>query len=123
MEAKVRFRGASSAHQDQKQYTALTKDISEGGMFLELLEEPLGSGRNTAASNFILFRSSIEVEICLPPSRNRIRLVGKTAWLQKDVQPGQPRGLAIQFTQIDDESKQALKHFVALCGETMAAAG
>lgn len=123
LDARIRFRGAGSVHRDDRQYRAVTRDISQGGMFLELLEEPLGGGRNTAAGNFILFRSTIEVEIVLPPARTPVRFSGKTAWLQKDAVPGQPRGLAIQFTEVDDGTRQALKHFLALCSETLAAAG
>lgn len=113
---KVRFRfieGPSGA-QNVGYVDAVTRDISEGGCFIELGKE--SRLRDDAIGNFILFKGKMELEISLAGRANLLHVIGKAVWIEKKVKGHEEeycRGVAVQFMDISPENVARIRDFVA----------
>jgi hypothetical protein len=92
---------------------AETRNISEGGVFLELLGQK--QLRDDAIGNFLLFKSTLDLEIWLGSSDAPINCKGKAVWIEKKV-PGKEasycRGVAVQFVEIKPEAVTQIRDYV-----------
>lgn len=110
---KFRLKGASEFGGSGQTYTTYTRNITDGGIMMELPEGSIGEGTNVALDNFLLFRSVLEFEIFLPPSQTPIHALGTTVWIEKH--PGGPsgeRGVGIQFKDLAEEYRRAIVEFI-----------
>lgn len=93
---------------------AVTRNISEGGVFLEIKEHP--KLRDDAVGNFILYKSRLKMEISLAGSDVPLGVKGKAVWIERKV-PGKEteyhRGVAIQFLEVDPNVTATIRSFVS----------
>lgn len=110
----IRLKGGSSASKNVSPIQAITRDVSEGGMYIELGERFLTPARNLAIDNFLLFRSDLEIELKLPSQPMPIRPIGKAVWIEKKI-PGRQfqHGIAISFKSIEDDHSKLLQEFLS----------
>ena len=108
-----RFVGGPPLAQNHGSIDAVTRDISEGGMFIEL-----GQGsklRDDAIGNFMLFKSTLELEISLAGVSNPLHVQGKAVWIEKKVAGREAdycRGVAVQFTKVKPEDAAQIRDFI-----------
>ena len=114
---KIRFKligGPESAKAHDYYVEAVTRNISEGGVFIELGKQ--SRLKDDAIGNFMLYKSTLDMEIALQGSGRPIRAQGRSVWIEKKV-PGQDskyaRAVAVQFTKISPEDQAAIRNFVA----------
>ncbi len=115
IQMKFKLLGGSIVTKDIDFVTAITKDISEGGVFMELGDVRISESKNLAVDNFLLFKSILDVRVYLPTRSNPVRAMGKTVWIEKLV-PGNEEnfkhGVAVTFTEISEEDCQAIRDYV-----------
>lgn len=112
---KVRFRflGGPPLAQNYGSIEAVTRDISEGGMFIELGRQ--SKLRDDAIGNFMLFKSTLELEISLAGVSHPLHVQGKSVWIEKKVAGREAdycRGVAVQFTKVQPEDAARIREFV-----------
>lgn len=105
--------GTSEAVKDMQYREAFTRDISAGGVFIELMDTHLTPQQESVVDDFLLFKSQIHMRILLPNREIPINAVGKAVWIEKEV-PGREyrHGVAISFTEIQDTDRQFVDSFV-----------
>ncbi|MCG3198021.1 MAG: PilZ domain-containing protein [Candidatus Omnitrophica bacterium] len=117
LQARVRIEfklvGSSAAIKGMNYREAFTRDISAGGVFIELLDTHLTQQRESVVDDFLLFKSQIDMQISLPVRDKPIHAIGKAVWIEKEV-PGREyrHGIAISFTEIDQADRQAIDQYV-----------
>jgi len=111
----MRLVGGSAATKSLDVIHAVTRDVSEGGLYIELGDRFLTPAKNLAIDNFLIFRSDLELELNLPTQTIPVRAVGKSVWIEKKL-PGKSfrHGIAITFKSIDDNDLKVLRQFLAL---------
>jgi PilZ domain len=116
-EVFVTLEGASSITSRMGEVVAVGKNISEGGLYMELKRKEISDTHSTAVDNFLLFKSVLNLRVVLPDSGEAILAQGKSVWIEKETQ-GQPynHGVAVAFTSLPEAHRAAIKHFVALNG-------
>ena len=116
---RVRFQltGEDGVRSDVGTVEVLSRDLSEGGVFLELGAKRLTKEHKVAVDNFLLFKHQMLVEIDLPDPPASVRAVGKSVWLEREI-PGKAfkHGVAVAFTDISEDDRKALRHFVSSRG-------
>jgi hypothetical protein len=112
---KVEFKliGSSAAVQNMPFREAMTRDISAGGVFIELFNTHLTPQNESVVDDFLLFKSQILMKILIPSKEIPITAKGKSVWIEKEV-PGREyrHGIAISFTEIADEDRSFIDAFV-----------
>jgi len=110
---QIKLTGTSAAIQDMPYVEAHTRDISAGGIFIELLEKHLTAQNQSVVDDFLLFKSQIDMRIMMPTKDGLILAKGKAVWIEKEV-PGQEfrHGVAISFTEIDPPDRDFIDQFV-----------
>ena len=112
---RVEFRllGTSAAIKDMKFVEARTRDISAGGVFIELLDQHLTHQNQSVVDDFLLFKSDIDMRIMVPTRQTPIPATGKAVWIEKET-PGQEyrHGIAISFTSIEPSDRDFIDQFV-----------
>ena len=112
---KVTFKlvGGSTMTHNIQEMEAITKDISEGGLFIELKGKNISGTGNIAIDNFLLFKSVLDMRILLPGSAVPVQAKGKAVWIEKKV-PGQDfnHGVAVAFTEVDGEGTLAIRNHI-----------
>ena len=112
---KVEFKlvGTSAAIKNMAYREAVTRDISAGGVFIELLDTHLTAQKQSVFDDFLLLKSDIDMQISVPTRQVPIHAVGKAVWIEKEV-PGREyrHGIAISFTKIDPSDKEFIDQFV-----------
>lgn len=113
VEIEFRLVGTSSAIQGMPFRPAQTRDISAGGVFLELMNTHITDQQESVVDDFLLFKSQIELRITLPNHDDPIAAQGKAVWIEKET-PGHEyrHGVAICFTEIAPEDRQLIDRFV-----------
>ena len=113
VQVRFRFVGGPPLARSQGPIDAVTRDISEGGMFIELGRQ--SRLRDDAIGNYFLFKSTIELEISLAGAPHPLRVQGKPVWIEKKV-PGREadycRGVAVQFTKVEPEDAARIRDFI-----------
>lgn len=106
--------GASVVTSRMGEVQAEGKNISEGGLYMELLNRQISDRHSTAVDNFLLFKSTLVLQVQLP-DESLLTARGKAVWIEKET-PGQPyrHGVAVAFTQLGPEERNAIKRFVSL---------
>jgi uncharacterized protein (TIGR02266 family) len=95
------LRTAITMHSTSNFFSAYTRDLSEGGLFVATPKlQPLGSQH--------------EVEFSLPDGRAPIRAVGVVRWVRDDHEynEGEP-GMGLEFITLSDADRQRVEAFVA----------
>jgi len=92
---------------------ARTRDISAGGVFIELLDQHLTHQNQSVVDDFLLFKSDIDMRIMVPTRQTPIPATGKAVWIEKET-PGQEyrHGIAISFTSIEPSDRDFIDQFV-----------
>ena len=112
---KVVFRlvGGSAMTQNLNELEAVTKDISEGGIFIELKGKNISGTGNIAIDNFLLFKSVLDMKIHLPDLTAPVNVKGKAVWIEKQV-PGQDfrHGVAVAFTEVEGDGNLAIRSHI-----------
>ena len=112
---RVQFRllGTSAAIKDMSYLEARTRDISAGGVFIELLDQHITKQKQSVVDDFLLFKSQVDMKILLPTRQTPILAKGKAVWIEKEV-PGREyrHGIAISFTEIDGSDRDFIDSFV-----------
>lgn len=105
--------GNSAAIKGMEYRAAVTRDISAGGVFLELLDSHITAQKDSVVDDFLIFKSQIDMRISLPARDNPIHAIGKAVWIEKQV-PGKEyrHGIAISFTEISAEDRQFVDQYV-----------
>jgi c-di-GMP-binding flagellar brake protein YcgR len=113
IEVEFRLLGTSAAIKDMKYMPAQTRDISAGGVFIELLDKHITKQNQSVVDDFLLFKSEIDMQIKLPTRQTPIPAKGKAVWIEKET-PGQEyrHGVAISFTNIEPSDKDFIDQFV-----------
>ena len=113
VKVSFRFCGGPAAANNFGSIEAVTRNISEGGIFIELGKQ--SKLRDDAVGNYLLFKSTLELEIFLAGSPRPLQVQGKSVWIEKKVAGREAdycRGVAIQFTQIDSQDAAQIRDFV-----------
>jgi c-di-GMP-binding flagellar brake protein YcgR len=112
---RVEFRllGTSAAIQNMPFMATQTRDISAGGLFIELMDKHITSQSQSVVDDFLLFKSELDLRIMLPTRQSPIPAQGKAVWIEKEV-PGRDyrHGVAISFTRIDPGDRNFIDEFV-----------
>ncbi len=113
-QVKFTLEGASVVTSRMGEVLAEGKNISEGGLYMELLNRQISDRHSTAVDNFLLFKSTLVMQVQLAGEPKMVQAKGKAVWIEKET-PGQPyrHGVAIAFTQLGPEDRSAIKRFVA----------
>lgn len=111
---KVRFRFAKGpGNAETYGYVeGVTRDISEGGLFIELGSK--NKFRDDPTGNFILFKSTLALEINLAGA-GMLNAFGKAVWIEKrnpEKEKEYCRGVAIQFTEMSVENTSRIRDFI-----------
>ncbi len=108
----IEFRIASSFN-DANFIEAVTRDISAGGVFIELAGSHLSVQGENEVDDFLLIKSPIELKISLPNQKESIHAKGKAVWIEKQL-PGKDyrHGVAITFTEIAAEDRKLIDRYV-----------
>lgn len=111
----IEFRIAASIN-DSRFIEAVTRDISAGGVFIELAESHLTVQSENDVDDFLLIKSPIELKISLPNQKNSIMAKGKAVWIEKQL-PGKDyrHGVAITFTEIASDDRKLIDRYVLSC--------
>ncbi len=111
---RFQFMRAPSTLSHLGQIDTITRNISEGGVFIELNRQ--NKLKDDPASIFALLKCPIEMEIFITEAGTPIKVQGKAVWVEKKV-PGQEasyaRGVAVQFTNISTYDSSIIRQFVA----------
>ncbi len=113
VKVSFRFCGDPAAANNFGSIEAVTRNISEGGIFIELGKQ--SKLRDDAVGNYLLFKSTLELEIFLAGNLRPLRVRGRPIWIEKKVAGREAdycRGVAIQFTQIDPQDAAQIRDFV-----------
>ncbi len=114
IQVRFRLRGGIGPDSGSTHYTTFTRNLTEGGLLLELPPETRDEGKNPVLDNFVLFRSILEIDIFLPPQHTPLHVHGTTVWIEKHPSgPSGERGIGIQFKDLDEESRKKLASFIA----------
>jgi c-di-GMP-binding flagellar brake protein YcgR len=110
---EIKLLGTSAAIQDMSYVEAHTRDISAGGVFIELLKQHLTPQNQSVVDDFLLFKSVIDLRIMIPTREAPIMAKGKAVWIEKEI-PGQEfrHGVAISFTEISPVDRDFIDQFV-----------
>lgn len=113
VDVKFKLVGTSAAIKGMPYRDAVTKDISAGGVFIELLDTHLTAQKESVVDDFLLFKSQIDMLISVPMREASIHAVGKAVWIEKQV-PGREyrHGIAISFTEVNPEDRMAIDQYV-----------
>lgn len=105
--------GTSAAIKGMPYREAVTKDISAGGVFIELLDSHITAQRDSVVDDFLIFKSQIDMMISLPVRDEAIHAIGKAVWIEKQV-PGRDyrHGIAISFTEITQDERHFIDQYV-----------
>jgi c-di-GMP-binding flagellar brake protein YcgR len=105
--------GSSEVIRDMPYRAGQTRDISAGGVFIELMETHLTKQNQSIVDDFLLFKNQIDLMISIPTRQQPIPAIGKAVWIEKEV-PGREyrHGIAICFTEIDPGDKEFINQFV-----------
>lgn len=109
---KVEFR-ITSTPEEPPFLEAVTRDISAGGVFLELANTHLSAQSENEVDDFLLIKSPIELKISIPTLPESIIAKGKAVWIEKQL-PGKDyrHGIAITFTEIAAEDRKMIDRYV-----------
>lgn len=98
---RLKLVGGSVVTQDLAPVDTVTRDISEGGVFIELGQTRIAPGQTILAESFLLLRASLHMEIQLPDGASPVVVEGKTVWVEKPVEGLEfHHGIAVQFTNL-----------------------
>ena len=113
IDVQFKLVGSSEAIRDMQYRKGQTRDISAGGVFIELLDTHLTKQNQSIVDDFLLFKNQIDLMISMPTRHEPIHAVGKAVWIEKEV-PGREyrHGIAICFTEIDPLHKEFINQFV-----------
>jgi hypothetical protein len=111
----VRFRleNAQVSTESMDFINAVTRNISEGGMFLEVPADV--SLKDDPKGVFFLFKKRLSFEITLPGRTDPVRAKGKSVWVEEETsldRPDSGYGVGIQFTEIDPDGSKLIQDFV-----------
>ncbi len=112
---RVRFKltGGPASARNYDYIEAFSRNISAGGIFLEV--DKKSKLKDDAAGNFVLFKSTLAMEISLPGHENPVSARGKPVWIEKKV-PGKEqqysRGVAVQFIEIARDDLALVQRFI-----------
>lgn len=111
----IKLIGGSAATKNLAPIEAITRDISEGGIYIELGHRFISPARSYAIDNFLIFRSALHIDIKIPNQGLPLKAVGKAVWIEKEV-PGKEfkHGIAVAFKDIDTEDFKILRKFLAI---------
>ncbi|MCA9417411.1 MAG: PilZ domain-containing protein [Candidatus Omnitrophica bacterium] len=113
IDVQFKLVGSSEVIRDMQYRKAQTRDISAGGVFIELLDTHLTKQNQSIVDDFLLFKNQIDLLISMPTKQQPIHAAGKAVWIEKEV-PGREyrHGIAICFTEVDPEDKEFINQFV-----------
>jgi len=113
IDVQFKLVGTSEVIRDMAYRSAQTRDISAGGVFIELLDTHLTKQNQSIVDDFLLFKNQLDIKIQMPTRKEPIPAIGKAVWIEKEV-PGREyrHGIAICFTEIDPEDKEFINQFV-----------
>ena len=113
IDVQFKLVGSSEVIRNMEYRSAQTRDISAGGVFIELLETHLTHQKQSIVDDFLLFKNQIDLKISIPTRKEPISAIGKAVWIEKEV-PGREyrHGIAICFTDISPEDKEFVNQFV-----------
>lgn len=104
-----RLRGGSVLTQNLPAFTATTRNISEGGLYMELGSRRLLPEESMTAESFVLLRATLEMEIDLEDGEAPIRAEGKAVWIERPVTGKEFRhGVAVQFQHIGETERRRI---------------
>jgi c-di-GMP-binding flagellar brake protein YcgR len=108
----VEFRVAST-NDESRFMEAITRDISAGGVFIELAGSHLTTQGENEVDDFLLIKSPIELKISLPSHSDNILAKGRAVWIEKQL-PGKDyrHGVAITFTEIASDDRKLIDRYV-----------
>lgn len=92
---------------------ATTRDLSAGGIFIELAESHFAGQADFVIDDFLLLKHPILLKILLPVKSEPIKAKGKAVWIEKQL-PGEDcqHGVAISFTEISAEDRKLIDNFI-----------
>ncbi len=113
IDVQFKLVGSSEVIRDMKYRPAQTRDISAGGVFIELMESHLTKQNQSIVDDFLLFKNQLDLQISIPTRQQAIPALGKAVWIEKEV-PGREyrHGIAVCFTEIDPGDKEFINQFV-----------
>lgn len=119
LELPVRFklRGGSAITSELAPIDAQTRNISAGGMFIDLGQTRVVPGQSMTAESFLLLKAEMDITLDLQDGGQPIQTTGKAVWVEKPVE-GQEfkHGVAVQFFDITDEDRERIAQTVKAAG-------
>lgn len=111
---RFRLKGGSVVTEGLPPVSAVTRDISEGGLFVDLGDTRVAPGQSLTAESFLLLKSTMDIEIDPRDGGPRIVVVGKAVWVERPVQGQDFRhGIAVQFMTIMPDDRHRIASLVA----------
>ncbi len=113
IDVQFKLVGSSEVIRDMEYRSAQSRDISAGGVFIELLDTHLTKQNQSIVDDFLLFKNQIDIKILIPTRKEPIPAIGKAVWIEKEI-PGREyrHGIAVCFTEINPEDKEFINQFV-----------
>ncbi len=114
LQARVRVEFRVASQPDNPTYIeAVTRDISAGGVFIELAGSHLTIQGENEVDDFLLIKSPLDLKISLPSHSESILAKGKAVWIEKQL-PGKDyrHGVAITFTEIATNDRKLIDRYV-----------
>ncbi len=108
----VQFRIATQGEEPPYK-EAVTRDISAGGVFIELAGAHLTTQDENEVDDYLLIKRPIELKISIPTQPDSILAIGKAVWIEKQL-PGKDyrHGVAITFTEIASDDRKLIDRYV-----------
>ncbi|MCK6497535.1 PilZ domain-containing protein [bacterium] len=110
---EIKIQKTGNGQMDIRYIEATTRDLSAGGIFIELAGTQFSEQSDFRVDDFLLLKYPIQLRILLPNQEDLIQAEGKAVWIEKRM-PGEGcrHGVAITFTLIDPQDRNAIDHFV-----------
>lgn len=103
---RVAVRLAVTATSDHNFFMGFTENVSEGGIFVAT-DSPLPVG------------TTFELRIDVPELSHSLAVQGEVRWLREPTDLDLPRGMGIQFVDIDEHDANVLQRYVNQVRESL----